>query len=488
MFSRRLVRPLCAALLALATLRGEEQNGWPLVVRQTPPDTAAVESEQWLGPLGFSRQGTGGTVEGFRPLSLRARTGDKETATFLYPLFTWQQQPGFREFSFFQLLNVRHQDEDGKNPAVQRLDVWPFYFSKETADPAETYHALFPVAGTIKQRFGKDRLTWYGFPLYFHTEKSGMEITSAPWPFLRFIEGGGHHGFEFWPLFGRRGRAGDYDRQFYLWPFIYKSARNLSEPQPTVSTGILPFYTRDTAPGYINETYGWPFFGYTHRTQPYRYDERRYFWPFLVQGRGDQRYVNRWGPLYTHSVIKGYDKTWVLWPLFRHAEWQEEKIAQKKDQFLIFVYWSQTQRSLANPDAAPANKTHLWPLFSSWDNGAGRRQVQVLSPFEVFFPTNDIVRQLYTPLFALYRYDQPDAATARHSLLWHAVTWRRAPDGRSFNLGPLLGVQTGPERQRIALGRGLIGLQRKPGERLWRLFLFDFPRKNTNQTRGTPSP
>ena len=32
------------------------------------------------------------------------------------------------------------------------VDVWPFYFSKETGDPATTYHALLPVAGTIKQQ------------------------------------------------------------------------------------------------------------------------------------------------------------------------------------------------------------------------------------------------------------------------------------------------------------------------------------------------
>jgi hypothetical protein len=254
---------------------------------------------------------------------------------------------------------------------------------------------------------------------------------------------------------------------------------------PTVSVGVLPFYTRDTAPGYINENYGWPFFGYTHRTQPYSYDERRYFWPFLVQGRGDQRLVNRWAPFYTHSVIKGYDKTWVAWPFYRHAEWQDELIAQEKNQFLFFLYWSQIQRSLTNPSAAPARKTHIWPLVSSWDNGAGRRQVQVLSPFEVFFPANDVIRQLYTPLFALYRYDRQDAATARHSLLWNAVTWRRSATDRAFRLGPLLNVRSGAEGKRVAFGLGLLGWERRPGDHRSRFFLFDFARKPANQTAGT---
>ncbi len=485
MFSRRLVWPLYAALLTAATLHGGEENGWPLFVKQTPPD-APNESRQYLGPLVFSKHAAG-EVHGIRPVYLHAEVEGKESTSLLYPLFTWEKQPGYRKFSFFQLVNVRHADEPGQADE-DSFDVWPFYFSKETGDPAESYRALFPIAGTVKHRFGKDGLTWYVFPLYLHSEKSGLKTTTAPWPFLRFISGAGHHGFEFWPLFGHRGRADDYDRQFYLWPLIYKSARHLDQPEPTVSLGVLPFYTRDTGPGLISETYAWPFFGYTHRTKPYRYDEQRYFWPLLVQGRGDQRQINRWAPFYTHSIIKGYDKTWVAWPFYRHAEWADEAIAQEKNQFLYFLYYSQTQRSLTNPSAAPAHKTHLWPLFSSWDNGAGRRQLQVLSPFEVFFPTNDVIRQLYTPLFALYRYDRQDAATERHSLLWSAITWRRSATDRAFHLGPLFSVQAGPEQKRVAFGAGLFGWQRRPGETRSRFFLFDFPRKSANKTAATTTP
>ncbi|MBI2498502.1 MAG: hypothetical protein HYV75_11500, partial [Opitutae bacterium] len=293
---------------------------------------------------------------------------------------------------------------------------------------------------------------------------------------------------EFWPLCGHRGRTGDYDRQFWLWPLFYRQATRLAEAQPTVRLGALPFYTRDTGPGFRSESYVWPLFGYTHRIGPDRYDERRYLWPFLVQGRGEQRYVNRWAPLYTHSIARGCDKTWFVWPLFRHAQWQEAGLAQEKDQLLYFVYWSQSQRSLAHPAAAPARKTHLWPLLSMWDNGAGRRQVQFLSPLEVFFPANDPVRQLYTPLFALYRYDRRDAKASRHSLLWDAVTYRRSAGGREFHLGPLLSVHTGAARQRIALGHGLLGLTRRPGERVWRFFLFDFSGKPATKTTAALPP
>jgi hypothetical protein len=483
MFLRSLITLTCLSLGLVLPARAEE-NAWPFLVKRS--DVAGtVESWESLGPLLF-QQRNGSEVRGFRPLFMTTRTGDVTTGNFLYPFFTWRYEPGYRTFSFFKLVNFR-SDSPSAAETDRHFDIWPVYFSRSVADdPAGNYHAVFPLGGTIKNRFGRDRINFVLFPLYGQTLKNGKQTTNAPWPFLSFIGGEGYHGFEFWPLFGRQGRAHDYERQFYIWPLFYKSVTHLDEPVPEVKVGVLPFYSRDTGPGYISETYGWPFFGYSDRTVPYRYHETRYFWPLFVQGHGDQREVNRWAPFYTHSNIKGYDKTWFLWPLVRHAQWDDtpNNLVQEKNQFLFFVYWSLEQRSLTNPAAAPARKTHLWPLYSSWSNGAGRRQVQALSPFEVFFPNNREVRQLWTPLFALYRYDAEPELGVRHSFLWNAITYRRGAAGKEFHLGPLFSVEAGADRRRVALGNGLLGFQRKPGAG-WRFFLFDFRMKPTIMAPAT---
>ncbi|RXK54643.1 hypothetical protein ESB00_01735 [Oleiharenicola lentus] len=480
---RRLARLAAACLLlAFVPLRAGEDNVWPLYVSKADGTT---ESWQILGPLFFGNTADGYTQEGLRPLYLETTTGETTEGSFLYPFFTWRRQPDFQTFSFFQLLNNR-SDYTAGGQADQRFDVWPFWFSRDTGDAETSYRALFPLHGTIKNRFGRDRIRFSAFPLYSHTEKAGRHVTHAPWPFLRFIEGDGHDGFEFWPFYGHVAREGDYERQFWLWPFGYKSVRNLSEPEPTKQFGVLPFYSRETSPGYINENYAWPFFGYSDRTLPYRYHETRWFWPFLVQGRGDDRMVNRWGPFYTHSVIKGTDKTWLLWPLYRNQRWTADGLAQDKTTFLFFLYWSLEQRS-PDREVAAAHKTHLWPLFSAWDNGAGRRQVQALSPFEVFFPRNDTVRRLWSPLFALYRFDRQADRSERHALLWNAVTWRRGPEEREFHLGPLAGYRADANERRFALGRGLIGWRRAAGQR-WHLFLFDFPSKAAMKADQAASP
>lgn len=484
MFHRLLNRLASACLLlVVAPCPGAEENLWPLHVRQ---EADGGTTEQAIGPLLFQRTDQESRQLGLRPLYLQTTTPRGQEGSFLYPFYTWREEEGYRTFSFFQLVNTR-TDGTGGGPADERLDVWPFWFSRENGDPDASYRAFFPFGGTIKQRFGRDRIDFTAFPLHAQTVKAGRQVTHAPWPFLRFIGGDGHEGFEFWPLYGRVHREGDYDRRFWLWPLAYRSVGNLADPVPEVKLGVLPFYTRDTGPGYHNENYLWPFFGYTDRTEPYRYHETRWLWPLLVQGRGDDRHVNRWAPFYTHSVIKGSEKRWLLWPLLRHQAWEADGLAQEKTQLLFFLYWSLEQRSPDRPAAPSAYKTHLWPLYSSWDNGAGRRQVSALSPFEVFFPRNETVRRLWSPLFALYRYDRrPDAGEA-HALLWNAITWRHAPGEREFHLGPLASYQAGAEERRFALGRGLVGLRRADGGR-WRPFLFDFSSPSAMKAPATPSP
>jgi hypothetical protein len=486
MFPRFIIRPLFAVLLIAAVHGRAEENIWPFYLKQQQSGDRG-KSEQFLGPIFFAKGTAAGEVQGFRPFFMVEKEGDKQSGTFLYPVFSWYNEPAYHDSSFLLLINRRHYD-DGSQGQSAHFDLWPFYSSHETGDPATSYHALFPIVGTVKQRFRKDRMSWVLFPLYFDTEEKGMEITTMPWPFFAYIRGAGHHGFEFWPVYGQRWRTGDYDKRFFLWPFFYKFDRDLSTEQPTYSIGALPFYTRDSGPGSLNVTFAWPLFGFTRQTRPVRYNEQRYLWPFLVQGQGEERNINRWAPLYTHSVIKGYDKTWVLWPLFRHGTWEDTGIAEERNQFFYFLYFSQTQRSLTNPAAAPANKTHVWPLFSYWDNGAGRRQVQFISPLEVFFPNNDTMRQLYNPLFAVYTYDRQGAAASRHCLLWGALTYRRSATDREFHLGPLLSVHTAEASKRVAFVGGVFGWQRRPGEAHSRFFLFDFKRDSTTKVpAATPT-
>ncbi len=460
-----------------------EHNAWPVSVTQVDAQ-GATQSWEGAGPLLFKQPlDEGRTATGFRPFYVRKRdaAGRLTEASFIYPILTYRNDGDAYRWSLLQLVNLSGPQRGAPTQGnYDGFDVWPFYFSRQTGSPETSYRALFPIAGTVKDRLFNERISWVLFPAYLRTENRGVTATSILWPFVRTIHGAGSSGFALWPLFGWRGQPGVYRSEFYLWPLIYNSVSRLGEPVPAESFGVLPFYSREHSAEAVSETYAWPFLGYTHRTAPYRYDETRYFWPLFVQGRGDDRYRDRWAPFYTHSIIKGVDKTWVMWPLFRQQRWVDGKVAQVRTQFLFFIYWSLEQRSTTNPHAAPAEKTHYWPLASVWDSGTGHRQVQVLSPIDVFFPTNENMNLLWSPLFALYRYDWRAPDDTRHSLLFDLVTWRREPSRTEFHLGPLLGVESSASEGRITLAGGLVRLRRTTDGRGWRPFWFDFSAKSAN--------
>jgi hypothetical protein len=486
----------------VAATHAEERNAWPVWVGQTgektqasPAPTASERSyESWTGagPLLFSqpaipsvapsRHDRATRVSGLRPFYVQKTSadGDITDVYVLPPLFQYNASPFGSRWKIFSLINRESPAETHVTGPTARertaFEVWPFYLSRQTGSPETSYRALFPVYGSTTYRFGLDRWTWVMFPLYGRFEKNGVTTTTAPWPFVKVMRGEGNRGFEVWPLFGRREKAGEYREQFYLWPFGYKTEKNLSDPQPDVRFGVLPFYASTIDANSQSKTYLWPFFGWFDRTSPRRYHETRYFWPLIVQGEGEDRRVNRWAPFYAQSYSRGVEKTTVLWPFWRQRVSDEGSLIQTKRQLLYFVYNDTLQRSTTSTTAAPAHKTHLWPLYTSWDNGAGRRQIQALSPLEVFFPHNETVRIVYNPLFALYRYDRTPAGQSRHSLLWNFITWRREPQTREFHFGPLLGIQKNPTQKRFALLGGVLGIDRKEG-RGWRPFLFKFKRQ-----------
>ena len=488
------------ALLGLAGLccvpaEAGERNYWPLTVEQTPPGkspSGREKSWQAAGPLFFGQTASdGSTSGGFRPFFVRSKdAADRTTETdFLYPLLTRRTDETGSRWSFLELVNVAGPTASAPpEERTRSFDVWPFYFSKDTGDPATSYRALFPIHGTVINRFGDDRISWTLFPLYGRFERHGVTTTTAPWPFVKVLKGDGNHGFAVWPLLGQRGKEGAYREQFYLWPLIYKNESKLWQPKPDVDFGVLPFYARDQTADSLSETYLWPFFGYTHRTAPDRYDETRLFWPLFVQGRSDDHRINRWAPFYTHSIIKGDDKRWILWPLYRREQWTDDGLVQNKTQLLYFVYWSLREHSARNPTLPSAQKTHVWPFFSYWDDGANHRQFQLLSPLEVFFQGNEPVRRSYAPLFAIYRYERFAPDDTQASLFWKAVTWRHSPQRREFHLGPLFSVDAGFGHRRIALLSGLIGLKHDAPGSNWRLFLFQFSPKRDLPTSAPPSP
>jgi hypothetical protein len=429
--------PLAASLLfATALARADERNYWPFAV-QWMDDASRTSHTSILGPFGFKREPESGpTLKGLRPLFVIKSEQDHESGHVLYPLLNWDHSDAGNQGDIFKLIRWSNIAPQSGGAALRSFEVWPFYLSRDTGDPETSYRGVMPVFGTVKNRFGHERIDWVLFPFYGRFEQKGIVTTTTPWPFIKHVSGGAT-GFEVWPLFGSRGREGQFKETFALWPFYHHNTRVLESGATAEELAILPFYARSRGESAMSETWVWPFFGYTHSEAP-AYREQRWLWPLVVTARGEDRRVDRFAPFYTFSERKGVRKTWTLWPMLRNQTWEEAGLEIEKTQLLYFLYWNLEQRSATNPSLAPASKTHLWPLLSHWDNGAGHTQFQLLSPLEVFFQHNEVVRTVYSPLFSIYRFDRRPSGDVHGSFLFNFMTYHREGEVREFNLGPLL--------------------------------------------------
>ncbi|MDF9827458.1 hypothetical protein M2447_001551 [Ereboglobus sp. PH5-10] len=491
---------------------GAENNLSPFWVGRAEPGNplsrANAPAASWnaIGPLIFRqplvarpRYDDGAVVaRGFRPLYVEKRDASGQLLQFhvLYPLFNWRKvkDDGYR-WDIFNLINHEHGPATRKtaaHDADNQFDVWPFYFSNNTGDPATSYRAVFPVYGNVSGRLLQDRLGWFLFPIYGWSERNGTTSRAVLWPIFRRTTGGGADGWKVWPLFGRDTKndietgAPLYKNTFVLWPFYFNNTtwnRDNPAADPARALAVLPFYYRETAPGFRSDSY-MLFWGRSRRVEPYVYSENRYFWPLFVQGRGPEHRVNRWAPFYTYSNHKGREKTWVMWPLWNHKRTDDTVNSHVRKRFFYFLYNSVSQKPLVPPGATPAQKAaidaikparkiSLWPFYTYWTDGRGRKQLQALSPFEVFLPQNEPTRLIYTPLFALYRYEQEAPGRTRHSFLWNVITHRREPGLREFHVGPIYSGERVGGHKRRALFRGVVGAQKTPGIG-WRPFAFRF--------------
>jgi hypothetical protein len=439
------------------------QPATPTAPAACPPAYSdSISQEDYAGFLASRYYDAQGRRTGIalRPLCTTLEDPQTQTRDFylLYPVFRLQKSPEGTRWSLFNLIQKRSPRND---PAQRRFRIFPFYSQGySSAQPGE--RNVFPVRGQTDYFLGQSEVSWFLFPLRWRLRNGTETKTYAIWPLFRFHRGPGVGGMAVFPFGGHWYKQGVYSRRYAWWPLMYSHRTQLDKPVPTVKKGFLPFYTYESSAKLTSYCWVWPFFGYTHKYSPV-YHETRLLWPLWVQGRGEQQYVNRWAPFYTHSRYRDKTKRWWIWPLLRMQWWQETpQVRARQIQLLYVLAWNHVQ-TVTSPSGGPplrAVKQHLWPLVSAWSDGQGRQQVQLFSPLEPFFPHNPIIRRAYTPLFALYRFDKTADGQREHRFLWGAVTSQSAPGRWSLQVGPLLHL--GATRQGytgITLLRGLFAYQ-----------------------------
>ena len=470
-------------------------NLWPIKVSHPEPE--GMGRDLWLGPLVEDNRSTGETWTAFRPFFLhREFTGEclsvNESEAWLYPLFQRKKSDTHSEWNIFHLIRSRKVTErplesfetDLIRYYSKSFEVFPFWFDHRASNPDDSYFGILPLYGELKNRLFYDRISWLMFPLWVKFEDNGENTRSVLWPIFKHREGSGSSGFGVWPVYGHFKNDGHYDDRYAIWPLMYHQRKWDGDLLKLEKLGVLPFYSMESRPetGYVSENYLWPFFGHTHSDTP-SYEELRLFWPIFIRGRGDYRTIDQVAPFYSHSIKSGNESLWLMWPLLNLKEWQNGRLDIWRLKILYFLYWDMRQTEAGNPGNKIAQKSHLWPIYSYWEQGDTITQFQLLSPLEPLFPHNEEIRRLYSPLFALFRYSRSGDDQREIDFLFSLVHYEKNASSKQFHLGPLYGHESRNGYSRWSILRGLFGRE-KAGDQS-RIHWFWFRTKSLDPEHGS---
>lgn len=463
---------LSFGLALVCSGHAEEWNAWPLSVRLQADDAGRPKQTDFLGPFASLREFEKHEVFSVRPFYTRFE-GEERTNQwhFLYPLFNYYDHPHGTSWHSLNLIRGgSYRGGSYRDGEVRDFELFPLLFYRNTGEEDSSYAAVFPLGGTLKNRLFRDRIDFALWPLFVRTERRDEIRHHTPYPFIQRLSGPESRGFGVWPIYGQFERDNHYRRTWLLWPFVYHYEDRLDQEVPYVRSGFWPVYTQETAEGLESASFVWPFFGYTRKYEPRPvYSEARLLWPFWVQGRGEHRHVNRVLPLFAHETAPGYQKNWFLWPFLRIENEEFANMTTRTDSFLFLLYRGKTHQL----DDRTARSNSLWPLYGYWYDGDENRQLQLIDPFTVLFASNEVVRENWSPLFAVYRFDRR-GESRRHSLLWNLIV-HQSEEGKTqrFHLGPLFDYRNQEDESRWQILGGLFGINRTEDGRRLRLFWND---------------
>ena len=362
----------------------------------------------------------------------RALSGQEGVSKNVLPSFGSDPEPGgITSFGLtFWDTQVDHADlPDVPGTELDRdISLFPLFAWGGGDGEEHDYLAVFPFGGTTKGLIGKEKITWYGFPLpaYAKVEDRAYESTHILWPFVNFVDGERHQGMRVLPFYGHYEHQDSfgrpvYERTFLMWPFLTWQRSGLNEPRgPTETFFAFPFYGRIHGPGRNNVTVLWPFFRWETEDLTDSWELRAPF-PFLILGGGDERYRADLWPLVGFRGRPGYARQFALWPVFRHESLDTGR-SRFRGLWLLPLFW---RTHWEDRDGASETRLKVWPLLHYRHLRDGTVDFALLSPWYRDDP--DGFERILGPFLRLYRWHRDPQGGSEHQLLLGLCSWRDLP-------------------------------------------------------------
>ena len=355
---------------------------------------------------------------------------ESEEYDFCYPLLSYDRFGEQYRFHIFQLISLsggRTQNETYRD----RFTVFPIYFQQRSSDPGESYTAVFPIYGHLKNRLFRDEIFFVMFPIYGQSRKADVVTDNYVYPFFHLRHGDHLTGWQFWPLVGHEHKdpttqtngfgdlrtIGGHDDRFVLWPFYFDNKAGMGTANPEHTWGSIPAFSLMRSPQRDSTTVLWPFFSrIDDRGQKYREWEAP--WPLIVFARGEGKTATRVFPFFSRAYNTNLQSDFYLWPVYKYNRVQAAPLDRQRMRIFFFLYSDMLEKNTET--GAALHRVDCWPFFSYRRDFTGNSRLQVLALLEPFVPNVKSIDRDYSQLWSIWRSERnPRTGATSQSLLWN---------------------------------------------------------------------
>ena len=297
-------------------------------------------------------------------------------------------------------------------------------------DTGERYGGVFPFAGRLKERFGRDEMEFCLWPLYSRVEDEGATAWRVFWPFFSLTRGE-VEGCYIWPLWGRKVKAGVHSRGFFLWPLYVYVDEDLDTDDPVRKRYYLPLYaSARSGKGKVDCFLPLLFFHQRWYSPPF--EKWDFPWPFVTRVKGEGVEELKVFPIFRVRREPGKRRFFFLWPLYRY---EMDATGREREEIYRLFLINKYKLVQEIDTGRESIDTNLWPLFDYRRGFEGQVQLYIFP----LFPLRDegMQRNIY-PLFWVYRYNRSADGEVLSDLLWGLYRRRVSPRASSSQLAFLL--------------------------------------------------
>lgn len=391
---------------------------------------------------------------------------------FLFPLGHLTDFGRERKFRFLTAIGWNFDRMDPESS--WKFWIFPFWYQGKSRS-GQTYAALWPLGGVIRDFAWQDEITFACWPLWSRNRIKDLKTTSILWPLYSHSVGPDKERRRIFPFYGYSRVQGREERRFILWPFWTDARVTHANGQESSGFMFFPFYGESRSGERLTQWFIPPFFRVSNDPE----DRIEYaLWPIFQRRKGEEAQKLYIWPLWGRSIRGDVERGFVLWPMYRTSRVERATYTYVRKFLLPFLYVhsrepkpvEEIHPGQEHPEV-PEKYVEIWPVFS-WERREGFTTFRMLD----LWPGRDseVVLRNWSPIWTPIKHVSHEKG-ADTELLWGL--FRRNVRGDEYSHLSLFPVfektrDSGASTSKWQIGKGLLGVEKSGEHRQVRVLWF----------------